>query len=576
MKRFAFLLLVSQWLTAQTYITHVTVVDVEKHKLLPDRTVVLNGDRIAEIATSGRKVPAGAKVIEGKGKFLMPGLVDAHVHFFQSGGLYTRPDAIDLRKRKSYENEIAEVQARMENVLQRYLANGITTVVDPGATYNFLDLKRKWADKPLHSTVFMSGPLITTYEPEPFKGLGGDEPFRLALTPEEGRQMVREQLPHHPDFIKIWYIADVDGTGAEAGARKYQPVVQAIIEEAHANHIRVAVHATERITAQLAVESGCDFLVHSIEDEEISDSFVKLLKDKHIVLCPTLTVGDGYENTFAQTLAFSQDEIAKSDPFALGSLFDLRHLPDTALIKGYQNYFRDAKQLEKSKKQRGIMARNLKKLADGGVQIATGTDAGNIGTLHAASYRAELRRMQEAGLSNWAILEASTRNGAMALAKETDFGTVAVGKRANLLLLNADPTQSLNALDAIDLVFHNGLPSTVKDLTTETPEELVQRQVNAYNLRNIDAFLDTYSDDVEVYTFPNKLEFKGKDTMRSEYGPMFNQVPNLHCKIVNRIVDGNRVIDQEHVQFNDKTIDGTAIYVIENGKIAKVYFLPRG
>ncbi|WP_264558070.1 nuclear transport factor 2 family protein [Flavobacterium sp. N1718] len=128
-------------------------------------------------------------------------------------------------------------------------------------------------------------------------------------------------------------------------------------------------------------------------------------------------------------------------------------------------------------------------------------------------------------------------------------------------------------MDTIELVFHNGSPSTVNELIAETPEELVQRQVNAYNLRNIDAFLDTYSDDVEIYTFPNKLEFKGKERMRSDYGAMFSQAANLHCEIVNRIVDGNRVIDKEHVRFNDKALDGTAIYVIENGKISKVYFL---
>jgi len=573
MKHFVFLLLVSQWLTAQTYITHVTVVDIEKHKLLPDRTVVLRGDRVEEVTTSGRKIPHGSTVIDGTGKFLMPGLVDAHVHFFQSGGLYTRPDAIDLRKRKPYDREISETHARMENTLRRYLANGITTVIDPGATYNFLDLKRKLSDRSL-TTVFMSGPLITTYEPEPFKGLGDDAPFQLVNTPEEGRNMVRSQLSHHPDFIKIWYIADIDGTGPDAGAKKFQPVVQAIIDEAHKNGLRVAVHATERITARLAVESGCDYLVHSVEDQDIDDDFVALLKAKKVVLCPTLAVGDGYDTTFAQTLGSSREEIRKADAYSLGSLLDLRHLPDTALIQGYRRYFLAEAQVNKARTHNNTMLRNLKKLVDGGVLIASGTDAGNIGTLHAASYLSELRRMKEAGLSNWQILEASTLGGAKAMGKEADFGSIVKGKRANLLLLDADPTQQIDNLDNIDKVFVNGVMSTPAETLTETPEELVQRQVNAYNFRNIEAFLDTYSDDVEVYSFPNTLEYKGKETTRKEYGSMFERITNLHCQIVNRIVDGNHVIDREHVRFRDKWIDGTAIYVVEKGKIAKVYFLP--
>ena len=91
----------------QTYITNVTIVDVEKQKLIPEQTVVITGNIISGIQSSkGSKIPANATTVDGKGKFLMPGLTDAHVHFFQSGGLYTRPDAIDLRKYAPYENEV--------------------------------------------------------------------------------------------------------------------------------------------------------------------------------------------------------------------------------------------------------------------------------------------------------------------------------------------------------------------------------------------------------------------------------------------------------------------------------------
>ncbi|HEX9979153.1 MAG TPA: amidohydrolase family protein [Flavobacterium sp.] len=559
---------------AQSYITNVTVVDVERQRLIPNQTVTIVGDLISDIKPANTKIPSNAVVIDAKGKFLLPGLTDAHIHFFQSGGLYTRPDAIDLRKIKPYEKEIEKVHNRMENVLKRYLRNGITTVVDVGATYNFLKQRQNFATTELAPSIYMTGPLLTTYQPEAFAGLKDDAPFQLVATPEEARKMVREQLTHQPDLIKIWYIVNVDNLDTEAGARKYLPVVKAIIDEAHQNKKKVAVHATERITAQLAVENGCDFLVHSIEDELLTDDFIKLLKKKNVVLCPTLVVYDGYEDTFGQKLNLSDHELRMADPFQLGSLLDLKHLADTLLVNAYRKYTIADKQVAKVLQTNNICIQNLKKLSDAGVTIATGTDAGNIGTLHASSYLDELLRMRQAGLSNWKIIEASTINGAKALGKENEFGSIAKGKKANLILLDANPVENIENLTKIHRVINKGVFLDPDKLLLETPEELVQRQLNAYNFRNLEAFLDTYADDVEVYDFPEKLQYKGKETMRKIYGGMFSKVPNLHCEILGRVVTGNFVIDKERVQINKEIIEGTAIYQIEDEKIKKVYFMP--
>lgn len=110
--------------------------------------------------------------------------------------------------------------------------------------------------------------------------------------------------------------------------------------------------------------------------------------------------------------------------------------------------------------------------------------------------------------------------------------------------------------------------------SSQTPEQLAQKQLDAYNARNIDAFLEPYSDSVEIYMFPGKLMSKGKEAMRKEYGSMFQQVPNLHCTLVNRIVEGNTVIDHESVSgFGPQPLKAVAIYTIQKGKISKVYFI---
>lgn len=109
---------------------------------------------------------------------------------------------------------------------------------------------------------------------------------------------------------------------------------------------------------------------------------------------------------------------------------------------------------------------------------------------------------------------------------------------------------------------------------SKTPEQLAQAQLDAYNARNIDAFLESYSDSVEIYAFPAKLLSKGKEAMRKEYGAMFQQVPNLHCTLVNRIVEGNTVIDHESVSgFGPQPLKAIAVYTISKGKISKVYFI---
>jgi imidazolonepropionase-like amidohydrolase len=560
-------------LLAQTYITNVTVADVEKQKLVPNQTVVITNDLISKIQSSKIKIPEHVTVIDGTGKYLFPGLTDAHIHFFQNGGLYTRPDAIDLRNVMPYDKEIDLSHQTMEDKLRRYLQNGITNVIDVGATNNFLKQRELFKNKTYAPSIYMTGPLLTTYEPKAYENLKDDEPFSLVKTIDEGIKMVQQQLPYQPDFIKIWYIAGRDGLDVEASARKNLPVIKAIIEEAHKNNLKVAIHATQRITAQLAVENGCDFLVHSIDDEVIKDDFVQLLKKNKTILCPTLIVHDGYRNTFGQKNNFSNHELLKADPIQLGTLLDLMHLSDTLLVNKYKNRSNSNENVAKANETNSISLQNLKKLSDAGVLIATGTDAGNIGTLHASSYLNELIAMRKSGMSNWQIIQASTINGAKIINKESEFGTVRVGKKANLILLNANPIDSIENIAKIFRVINKGVVFNPDTLIEETPIALAQQQLNAYNCRNIDAFLEPYADDVEIYTYPDKLIMKGKEEMRKNYSKKFDDTPNLHCELLGRIVQGNVIIDKERVQFTDKIVEAVAIYHIENNKIKKVYFI---
>jgi len=219
------------------------------------------------------------------------------------------------------------------------------------------------------------------------------------------------------------------------------------------------------------------------------------------------------------------------------------------------------------------MLHNLKTLVEANINIATGTDAGNIGTVHASSYIQEIEAMKKSGISNIEILKASTINAAKAFGLASKLGSITQGKMADLVILDKNPLDNLQHLNSIQEVIKSGKSLDIQNLIQESPEQIVQRQVNAYNAKNIEAFIETYADNIKIYNFPNELKIEGKEKMRPTYERMFNQDIDLYCEIKNRIVLGNKVIDREYVKFGDKYSSVIAIYEVTEGKISMVTFL---
>ncbi|MEM7109543.1 MAG: nuclear transport factor 2 family protein [Bacteroidota bacterium] len=112
-------------------------------------------------------------------------------------------------------------------------------------------------------------------------------------------------------------------------------------------------------------------------------------------------------------------------------------------------------------------------------------------------------------------------------------------------------------------------------LLAQNPQELAQAQLEAYNNRDLEAFLAPYSDTVKIYNFPNELLSQGKETMRKTYGGMFERLTDLNCELVNRMVSGNTVIDHERVLFEKSRprSEVFALYKVAYGKIQEVYFI---
>ncbi|HEX2630697.1 MAG TPA: amidohydrolase family protein, partial [Chitinophagaceae bacterium] len=246
--------------------------------------------------------------------------------------------------------------------------------------------------------------------------------------------------------------------------------------------------------------------------------------------------------------------------------------PDTAIARRYVNSVNSQASQSRERKTDSIARINLKKMLDAGVIIATGTDAGNIGTQHVSSYFIELDAMQKAGFNNWQLIQSSTINGAKAVGKEKEWGSITKGKTANMVLLDANPLDNLSNWRKINRVISKGVALDPDSLVKNTAEMLAQQQLNAYNAHDLDAFLEPYADDIKIYDFPDKLIMNGKAEMRKNY-EFITKTPKLYCKLINRTVQGNMVVDHEEVWgFGEKPFYGLAIYIIEKGKISKVYF----
>ncbi|GAB3501931.1 amidohydrolase family protein [Spirosoma knui] len=543
------------------------LIDVETGKVRDNVSVLIENEIIKKIGRN-LNAPAGATVIDAKGKWLIPGLIDSHIHLFQSGSIYTRPDGVNLSKYRPYETERQWLRDNMGDLLRRYLACGITTVIDIGGPMYQFPYRDRFNKQYTSPQILMTGPLVSTYQPNAFKV--PDSPIIKANTPEEAREIVRQQLPYKPDFIKVWFI--IRGMGKTGD--EMIPVVQAAIDEAHKNELKLAIHTQELLAAKLGVKYGADFLVHSPEDGIVDDELLNLIRKNKVSYCPTMIVNRGIVGFFTDNRTLTPYEFSTANPYVLGTLFDFKHLPEPEIRKRYVDFLTSSAYKDRAAKVDSIKRVNLRKVWNAGINVAAGTDAGNPGTFHGTSFIDELKAMQAAGLSNADLLRSATINGAKIFGKDAQIGSLAEGKLANVVILNQNPLERIEAITAIETVINRGYVTTPKTLLPDTPADLAQRQLNAYNARNIDAFLEPYADDVEIYDFPDKLRYKGKETMRKQYSGMFERTKLLHCELVNRIAVGNTVIDHESVTFaaDKEPAKAVAIYTIENGKIKKVYF----
>jgi len=437
-----------------TVLAGATLIDGTGSAPIPKATVVVVNGRI-ECAGASCRAPAGASVRDVGGSWIVPGIIDAHVHFAQTGWADGRPDALDLRAKYPYEAVEGELAAHPETFSRADLCSGVTSVFDVGGYPWSLDLARREKDDPAAPRYAAAGPLLSTVDF--WLNLPAERQFIHLKDADAARAGVRYLAARGAAAVKVWYIVTKEQT-VEASA----PAVMAAGEEAARLGLPLIVHATGLPEAKQALRAGARMLVHSVSEDDIDDEFLALAKSKGAIYCPTLTVFGGYLRL--TQWAASGRAPAVDDPNGCvdaATRAKIASAPPPAATDRTAAIERLTKANEEA---RETMAANLKRVSAAGIPIAMGTDAGNPLTLHGPSVYAEMEAMQAAGMTPMEVLVAATHGGARAMGAERETGTLERGKAADLVVVGDDPTKDIANLRKVRFVMRAGALRPIEEL----------------------------------------------------------------------------------------------------------------
>ena len=431
-----------------------TLVDGTGAAPVPNATLLL---RAGKIECVGRcAIPGGVTVIDGRGLWITPGLVDAHVHFSQTGWADGRPDSLDVREKHPYEAVEADLKQHPERFFRSQLCSGVTSVFDVGGYAWTVSMAHSGGFGERAPRVAAAGPLLSTVDH--WLNLPGEKQLVFIPDADTARKTVRYLASLGSDAVKVWYIVT-----PERKVEDSAPAVLAAGDEAQKAKLPLIVHATGLAEAKVALRAGARFLVHSVDDKPVDDEFLELAKKNGTIYCPTLTVVGGYLRMFDSVL--SHQPPAVDDPNGCLDPLTRAKVAESAVVPAPSGL---AERLGSRKKSRGvadrISAENLKKVSDAGLTIAMGTDAGNPLTLHGPSVYAEMEAMQAAGLTPMQVLIASTLGGARAMGAEKETGTLEKGKSADLLVVAGDPTKDVANLRKVRYVVRGGVVRSIEEL----------------------------------------------------------------------------------------------------------------
>ena len=342
-------------------------------------------------------VPADVPVVDATGRWVIPGLVDGHMHYSQTGWADGRPDqAADLRAEGwPYAEAMAENRSDPGRYQRAYLCSGVTATWDVGGYPWTWDLRADAEDDPLAPRVAAAGPLLSARDH--WLNLPAERQFVHLSDAEAVREAARYVVRSRSDQVKVWYLVDED----DADAAHYQEMLRIVADEARAGGIPLIVHATGLWQAKDALRAGAGHLVHSVYDRPVDDEFLRLAREAGASYNPTLTVFRGIADFRARRFDGSRIDLACVDP----ATREKARLTDE--VPGGPTPARNRAARAAARERYQLMLSNLRSVHEAGIPVVMGTDAGNTLTLHGPSVFPEMEAMQEAGMSPMEVLVAT-------------------------------------------------------------------------------------------------------------------------------------------------------------------------
>lgn len=405
--------------------------------------ILIREGRIASIAPVDiAAVPEGATVIDGTGRYVIPGLADMHVHF-GTGGL------------------VPNDSLTVERVLRQFLFYGVTTVLNVGATNgsagDILEMRRRRAAGELQAPhIYATGGLLT---------VPGSHPIATIMTPPEGADadsydwsqrgvsVVRTPADVRAEVARL-AASGMDGVKVviESGPRPFGDdhprmsleLVSAAVEAARQHGLPVFAHATSPDEMEDGVDAGVHALMH-LAGEPVEPRLLTAMRQQGIYSVPTLSV-------FVWADTWGDPADALTDPFLRSGVE--RRVIESLLASPLAP---TAPPTAEDWASRRAILQALKAVRDAGVLIVAGTDTNNPFVFPGFSIHHELELMVEAGLSPMEALQAATSRAAEMMNAQATFGTIEQGKRADLLLLAENPLDDIRNTRTLELVILDGV-----------------------------------------------------------------------------------------------------------------------
>ena len=402
-------------------ISNVTVIDGTGRAPQPGRTVLVQGDKIVAIRDHDIPTP-GATKIDGRGKFLIPGLIDTHIHL-QGGRGADRNPTVDVDTGRRF--------------LHGFLYAGTTAVYDSANYDKFIftmrDLER--SGRMISPRIYATGYLLT--RPKGYADGGG---AATVDTFEQGTAALDRLIVQKPDLIK--FILAPHTVGMVQEVPTFSPeLFHRLLMYANSRGYRTTVHATEGPVQRQAVEAGIDALAHPVYMTATDNELAPMIAARNIPVSTTLVV---LWNIFS----LAEDSKHFDDP-----LYRAMLTPEDRV------YFHDVEQQRYKTTTLGkwgkeafqLASTNVRKLYDAGATLALGTDRTIGATVHQ-----ELELLVGLGIPPLQALKIGTLNAAKYLRQEDRMGSVEEGKLADLVLLDADPTTVIKNTRTISQVILGG------------------------------------------------------------------------------------------------------------------------